>query len=107
MFGAARNGSCKTSRFDCRFVIEGVRSRGSAGQEKKPERADEAPPHWPPKPLGTPAQSEFAAVATARHKMNLYSFLMSLRMRITHRKIVSRRYERAFRPSSGTATYAA
>lgn len=107
MFGAARNGACKSARFDCRFVIKGERSlalRARPGKigRSEPMRANRIGRLGPSEPSLNPN----CAVTNARKEMNISSFLMAQRMRITHGKIASRRYARSFRPLSLTATCA-
>ena len=86
MSGAAHNGACKTSRFDCRFVIKDGHPHGHQGREADSSRTT----NWETKrrlpELGTQRSRPFASDPYGHLGMIINSFLCSPDMRITHRE---------------------
>ena len=106
MFGAPRNGSCKTSRFDCRFVIWLHASTASDHQvERRGATTCREGFHptaglRPTAPLAIRrlARSTRASSSSSRHHkydMIFSSFLVPIRMRIMHAKSAGSIHQRA------------
>jgi hypothetical protein len=90
MFGAPRNAACKTSRFDCSFVISRASARHglvnfAPNHQIAALRLDisrQGRPSDPARFAGSAAYPQ----SDQSTKLNYYSLLMPARMRITHAK---------------------